>query len=80
MVKRLLANSCELCGSTMHCEVHHIRKMADLHVKGGREKPDWMKAMMAKRRKTLVVCRSCHDDIHAGRPIGRRKELESRVP
>jgi hypothetical protein len=24
--------------------------------------------MAARRRKTLVVCRVCHEDIHAGRP------------
>jgi predicted metal-binding protein len=24
--------------------------------------------MVKRRRKTLVVCRSCHDDIHAGKP------------
>jgi hypothetical protein len=28
--------------------------------------------MAARRRKTLVVCRPCHDDIHAGRPLHQR--------
>jgi hypothetical protein len=78
-VKRMLADTCELCGSKVNCEVHHIRKMADLHKSGRREKPDWMKAMIAKRRKTLVVCSKCHDHIHAGRPLPPRMELESRV-
>ncbi|MEX5637269.1 hypothetical protein [Parafrankia sp. FMc2] len=25
--------------------------------------------MARRRRKTLVVCRSCHDAIHTGKPI-----------
>lgn len=29
--------------------------------------PPWAKAMANKRRKTLVVCRDCHDLIHAHR-------------
>jgi hypothetical protein len=28
--------------------------------------------MAARRRKTLVVCRPCHNDMHAGRPLHRR--------
>ncbi len=78
-VKRMLADTCELCGRHKGCEVHHIRKMADLHKRGRREKPAWMKAMMARRRKTLVVCKSCHDDIHAGRPLQHGVEPESRM-
>ncbi|WP_420795785.1 hypothetical protein [Ktedonobacter racemifer] len=34
---------------------------------GRRKKPEWMKQMAARRRKTLVVCRSCHEAIHGGR-------------
>ena len=49
------------------CEVHHIRKLADLNKPGRREKPAWIHLMAKRRRKTLVVCRPCHEDIHAGR-------------
>jgi len=66
ILQRLLANRCELCKSTQEIEVHHIRKLADLENKGGREKPKWVKLMAARRRKTLVVCRCCHRKIHAG--------------
>jgi len=66
ILQRLLANRCELCQSTQEVEVHHIRKLADLEDKGGREKPKWVKLMAARRRKTLVVCRCCHRKIHAG--------------
>lgn len=68
LVKRLLADQCELCGSREHIQVHHIRKLADLE-KGGRERPRWVKIMAARRRKTLVVCHFCHQAIHTGQPI-----------
>jgi hypothetical protein len=68
LLKRLLADRCELCQSTEHIEVHHIRKLADLKQGGWNEKPSWVKVMAARQRKTLVVCRTCHDAIHAGRP------------
>lgn len=67
--KRLLADTCELCRSRDHVEVHHIRALKDLNQKGRREKPLWAKVMSARRRKTLVVCWSCHRDIHAGRTV-----------
>jgi len=66
LTARLLAEECELCGSIVDIEVHHIRKLADL--KG---KSRWEKVMAARRRKTLVVCRKCHQQIHAGRYDGR---------
>jgi hypothetical protein len=81
LVKRLLADKCELCGSTENCEVHHIRKLADLKKQGQREKPTWVKVMAARRRKTLIVCRHCHEAIHAGKPTRqsqRNESLESR--
>ena len=73
LIKRLLADECELCGATEHIEVHHIRKLADLKVKGRRERPQSMQVMArARRRKTLVVCKNCHTNIHAGRPTRQR--------
>jgi len=75
LIARLLTGECELCGSRHNVQVHHIRKLADLKVKGRRQKPQWMKTMAARRRKTLVVCRDCHVNIHAGRPTqGRVRE------
>jgi group II intron reverse transcriptase/maturase len=64
LLQRLLAQECELCGTTGNCEVHHIRKLADLEKIGQKEKPLWVKRMAARRRKTLVVCRKCHEEIH----------------
>lgn len=66
LLKRLLADQCELCGSTENIEVHHIRKLADLNVKGRKEKPAWAQIMAIRNRKTLVVCQKCHNKIHNG--------------
>jgi len=74
LLQRLLADKCEICGSMEDIQVHHIRKMADVQIQGRREKPEWMKIMSARRRKTLVVCRGCHWDIHTGRPLKRKSE------
>jgi Type II intron maturase len=69
--KRLLANTCELCGATSDFKVHHIRALKDLTTYTGRDKPAWVRKMAARRRKTLVLCRTCHQDTHAGRPLTR---------
>jgi len=67
--QRLLAETCEICGSNSNIEVHHIRKMSDINVRGRKPKPDWMHLMAARQRKTMVLCRKCHDDLHAGKPL-----------
>jgi Type II intron maturase len=67
LIHRLLAGRCELCEDTVNLEVHHVRTLADLSKPGRREKPAWMHLMAMRRRKTLVTCRHCHEDIHAGR-------------
>jgi group II intron reverse transcriptase/maturase len=78
-VKRLLKQKCEMCGRTTaelealgsqlgRIEAHHIRKLAGLQSKDRSELPEWKKRMIAIRRKTLIVCTECHDNIHAGRP------------
>ena len=58
---RLKAKICELCGTTEanHYEIHHVKKIKDL--KG---KSQWEIAMIARNRKTMVVCRDCHKEIH----------------
>lgn len=71
LIHRLLAGRCEICDATENLQVHHIRKLADLNKPGRRPQPGWMHLMATRRRKTLVVCRSCHEDIHAGRVTTR---------
>jgi group II intron reverse transcriptase/maturase len=68
IVTRMRADRCELCEAEADCEVHHIRKLAGLRRRwaGRKDKPLWVKKMITLRRKTLVVCRSCHLAIHSG--------------
>lgn len=58
--KRLSAEVCELCGKTnVPLEIHHVNKVKNL--KG---KQNWEIIMIAKKRKTLAVCKGCHHKIH----------------
>ena len=66
LVTRLLADRCEICGHAGEVDVHQVRKLADLG-KPGRPRPAWAEQMARRRRKTLVVCPSCHNIIH-GQP------------
>ena len=84
LVKRLLKNECELCGSNENIEVHHIHKLADIRkkYKGRKQPPKWAVFMMERNRKTIVVCRKCHQDITYGRYDGPKLaqgSLESEV-
>lgn len=45
-------------------EVHHVRALKDLRLRGRRHPPEWATRMAARHRKTLLVCRPCHEDIH----------------
>ncbi len=62
--KRLTAHKCELCGTETaeRYEIHHVNKVKNL--KG---KEHWERVMIAKRRKTLVVCWECHHKIIHGK-------------
>ncbi len=71
LIRRLLVGYCELCGHREELEVHHMRAMKDLHEYPGREKPPWVRRMIALQRKTMVLCTTCHDDIQYGRPQTR---------
>jgi group II intron reverse transcriptase/maturase len=66
LVTRLLKGRCELCGRTGDIQVHHVRALADLD-RPGPPQPVWAQAMAKIRRKSLVVCDGCHDQIH-GQP------------
>jgi group II intron reverse transcriptase/maturase len=71
--ERLLADTCEYCGTTGRCQVHHVRALKDLRIKGRQPKPKWMVLMAARQRKTMVVCKTCHEDITYGRPMRRQE-------
>jgi len=69
LVERLLAQFCELCGDTENLEVHHVHAMRKLHQYPGREKPAWGRRMIELQRKTLVLCKRCHEDVEHGLPL-----------
>jgi group II intron reverse transcriptase/maturase len=70
LITRLLATTCELCGKEETTLIgHHIRKLKDLKKRweGRKKKPEWVKRMIAIRRKTLFICPECHNMIHSGK-------------
>ena len=77
LIRRMEADTCEYCGKeTPNCEVHHVQKLKDLQRKPKLEL--WEKVMIARSRKTLVLCAgtkdSCHELLHAGKlPDNRYK-------
>jgi len=77
--KRYNAQQCEYCGKQQgYFEVHHVRKLSD--IKDGKEA--WQRLMIARHRKTLVLCVECHDQLHAGKlPSWKRsnREMESAI-
>jgi Type II intron maturase len=81
LIHRLLAGRCESCESTDRLEVHRLRKFADLHRHDRPDKPPWVHLMARRRRKTLVIYRPCHEDIHNGQSTAstRTRPLGSRV-
>jgi len=73
IIERLLNDTCEVCQSKERIEMHHVRKLAGLNKKGKREKPLWMKIMISRKRKSIPLCKRCHDDIHHNRPTSKRQ-------
>jgi group II intron reverse transcriptase/maturase len=72
--KRLLADQCEWCGIRgTQVEVHHVRKLGNL--KG---KTPWERQMIERRRKTMVLCVECHDELHAGTLNEKKKKKRLR--
>lgn len=60
LISRLRAKTCELCNKACeNIEIHQIKWLKDLT-----GQHEWEKEMRRRRRKTLAVCSSCHDEIH----------------
>jgi group II intron reverse transcriptase/maturase len=64
LIARLTTGVCELCESRDGITVHHVTRLTDLNRYNTTTVPDWVEAMRARRRKTLIVCADCHADIH----------------
>lgn len=67
LVTRLRAGRCELCDQRAKVEIHQVSKLADL-ARTGQPPPAWAQLMAARRRKTLIVCKPCHDTVHDRQP------------
>ena len=72
IVERLLNDTCEVCGGKANIQMHHVRHLRDLNKKGKREMPLWMKVMISRKRKSIPLCKGCHDDVHFNRPKLKR--------
>lgn len=68
MVERLLNDTCEVCGAKERVQMHHVRKLKDLNKQGKREMPLWIKIMISRQRKSIPLCKRCHEDIHHNMP------------
>jgi hypothetical protein len=65
LVARLLKDTCEVCGHKGNVQVHHVRALASL-AKAPQPPNAGTQIMLHRRRKTLVVCGTCHDHTHPG--------------
>ena len=73
LLRRMDANKCEYCEREGgYFEVHHVKKLAD--IKEGKQ--PWEKLMIARRRKTLVLCVGCHQKLTNGKLPDRRHLLK----
>jgi len=64
LIIRLRKRECELCETGASVAVHQVTGLKALG-KPGPGQPAWATLMAKMRRKTLIVCASCHDWIHA---------------
>ncbi len=64
LVRRLRKRECELCETGTTVTVHQLTGLKALGEPGPGQ-PAWAALMARMRRKTLIVCASCHDWIHA---------------
>jgi hypothetical protein len=72
---RLHARKCEYCGANdVPCEVHHAHKLKDV-----KDVPLWQQVAAARRRKRTVLCRTCHNALHAGKLTVRDQDTEMRA-
>jgi group II intron reverse transcriptase/maturase len=75
VLDRRRARKCEYCGAAgVPCEVHHAHKLKDV-----KDAPLWQQVAAARRRKRIVLCRPCHQALHAGTLTNREQDTEMRA-
>ena len=82
LIHRMEAETCEYCGRTeIPVQVHHVKKMKDLKKKTNLQL--WEKVMIARSRRTFILCSngkdSCHVLLHAGKLPDNRFNHEWRA-
>lgn len=70
LIQRLNKEICEYCAVSDKVVVHHVHKLKDLMHKAHLE--HWEKVMIARRRKTLILCEDCHKLLHQGKLFDKR--------
>jgi nicotine oxidoreductase len=61
----ILNKPCLICGATEDIEMHHLR-----HLKDTKDKSTLIRIMSKIRRKTVPICITCHNKVHAGKYDG----------
>ena len=64
LITRLRWRECELCETGTTVAVHQVTSLKELGQPGPGQ-PAWAALMAKMRRKTLIVCASCHEHVHA---------------
>ena len=82
LIRRMEAETCEYCERAhVPVQVHHVRKLKDLKKKSNLQL--WEKVMIARSRKTIILCSdgkdSCHSLLHAGKLPDNRFSQELRT-
>jgi hypothetical protein len=79
LLSRLRKGRCELCEQPAEVQTHHVSKLANLATPG-QPQPPWTQLMARMRRKTLIVCPSCHSSIHNQQPAKHAHTAVTREP
>jgi retron-type reverse transcriptase len=65
-VKKLIANTCELCGKTKEdgiaIHLHHKNPCKNIP----KTDPLWKQVQKMRQRKTVALCEDCHKKVHRG--------------
>ena len=68
--KHILDKPCHICGETKNVEMHHVRHIIKVKIKGF----SFTKLMAKMNIKQIPVCKSYHIIIHSGRYDGPKLE------
>ena len=60
LVARLIKAQCEICTRHGEVEVHHVVSLKHIAANPA----PWSRLMTRRRRKTLILCRDCHQHTH----------------